>query len=313
VSAPPSSTLVVEFGGWYQCRMAIDPDPTWEPRGVSGYTRAVGRESDFDRVLWLQKADIPDGDYRRAEDGNPANQVGVVVTAARVDGGPAAGAACLVGAEVRLRRRAQYILWNQIVADGVERLVPPIVPFEIELRRRLPEGEIVLRRYDPLVPGETGDKFWEVGDPRLYRQRLPVDYVHLSSEVMEAIGVSDFNAYFQVRQEWLELQVGRAQDPVEREALAVRLGMIERFSQSPDPVASPGLMVNRLGLQCVWAHPIRGAGVVEGEPLLGGRVLHGGPDDPALYWHTRFWHGGWDGDLMRGFMQGELRAPFQPA
>jgi len=41
-------------------------------------------------------------------------------------------------------------------------------------------------------------------------------------------------------------------------------------------------------------------------------VLAGGIDDPALYWHTRFWHGGWDGDLLRGFMQGSLRTPFRP-
>lgn len=304
--------LVVQFGGWFQCRIPTDPDPTWEPRGVSGYTRAIGRETDFDRVICLQKSDIPhcDRNYRRAELRTPANEVGVTVKAARVEGVPGT-VDVLIGAEVRLLRNPEYILWNQIVADGVERLVPLVVPFEIEIRKQVEGGDIVLRRYDPLVPGEIGDKFWEIGEPRVYVQRLPTDYVHLSSEVMEATGISDFEGYFQMRKEWLELEITRTSDPVEQEALAVRLQAIDLFSQSPSS-AGPGLIVNRLGLQCVWEHPVRGEARVEGCDLLGGEVLAGGPDDPGLFWHTRFWHGGWDGDLLRGYMQGELRMPFRP-
>lgn len=303
--------LVVELGGWFQCRLPTDPDPTWEPRGVSGYTRAIGRETDFDRVICLQKSDIPhlDRNYRRAERGNPANEVGVTVKAARVEGG-SGSVDVLRGAEVRLLRNPEYILWNQIVADGVERIVPLVVPFEIEIRKRVQGGEIVLRRYDPLVPGETGDRFWEVGEPRLYAQRLPTNYVHLSSEVMEATGISDFGGYFQRRREWLELELTRTSDPVEQEALAVRLQAIDLFSPTPT-ATNPGLFENRLGLQCVWEHPVRGEARVQGSDLLGGEVLAGGLDDPELYWHTRFWHGGWDGDLLRGYMQGELRMPFR--
>ena len=311
MSALGTPRLVVQFGGWFQCRIPTDPDPTWEPRGVSGYTRAIGRETDFDRVICLQKSEIPhfDRNYRRAERVSPANEVGVTVKAARVEG--AQGTVdILEGAEVRLLRNPEYILWNQIVADGVERLVPLVVPFEIEIRKQVAGGEIVLRRYDPLVPGEIGDRFWEVGEPRLYVQRLPSDYVHLSSEVMESTGITDFEGYFQRRKEWLELEITRTPDPVEREALEVRLQAIDLFSQSPSPT-SPGLIVNRLGLQCVWEHPVRGEACIEGGDLLGGEVLAGGPDDPGRYWHTRFWHGGWDGDLLRGYMQGELRMPFR--
>jgi hypothetical protein len=31
----------LKFGGWFQCRLATDPDPCDEPRGVSGYVHAV--------------------------------------------------------------------------------------------------------------------------------------------------------------------------------------------------------------------------------------------------------------------------------
>ena len=313
MSAIETPKLVVQFGGWFQCRLPTDPDPTWEARGASGYTRAIGRETDFDRVICLQKSDIPNfnRNYRRAELGNPANEVGVTVTAARVEGVPGTRTVdVLCGAEVRLLRNPEYILWNQIVADGVERIVPLVTPFEIEVRKQVEGGEIVLRRYDPLVPGEIGDRFWEVGEPRVYVQRLPTNYVHLSSEVMEATGISDFQGYFQRRKEWLELEITRTSDPVEREALVVRLRTIDLFSQSPLPT-SPGLIVNRLGLQCVWEHPVRGEACVEGSDRLGGEVLAGGLDDPGHYWQTRFWHGGWDGDLLRGYMQGELRMPFR--
>jgi len=304
--------LLLQFEGWFQCRLATDPDPTWEPRGVSGYTRALGRESDFDGILYLQQGDIPDleRNYRKGET-SLSNDVGVRVTEAAIEGGKPLDV--LKDAQVRLLRGPQYILWNQIVADGVERLVPLIVPFEIEIRKKLlGGGEIVLRRYDPLVPGEIGDRFWETGEPRLYLGRLPVNYVHLSSEVMEAINVFDFNAYFQRRKEWLQLEIADTKDPVEREALEIRLSLIDDSSQSPDPVASPGLIENRLGLQCTWEHDVRGEACFEGADLLGGEVLAGGIDEPDLFWRTRFWHGGWDGDLFRCFMKGSLRVPFRP-
>jgi hypothetical protein len=306
------TNLLLQFEGWFQCRLATDPDPTWEPRGVSGYTRALGRESDFDGILYLQQSDIPDieHNYRKGES-SLNNDVGVLVTEARIEGGEPLDV--LKDAQVRLLRGPQYILWNQIVADGVERLVPLIVPFEIEIRKQLlGGGRIVLRRYDPLVPGELGDRFWETGEPRLYLGRLPVNYVHLSSEVMEAIQVFDFNAYFQRRKEWLQLKITDAKDPIEREALEIRLSLIDDSSQSPDPVASPGLIENRLGLQCTWEHDVRGEAHFDGADLLGGEVLAGGIDERDLFWHTRFWHGGWDGDLFRCFMKGSLRVPFRP-
>ena len=42
--------LVIEFNGWFQCRLATDPDPYDEPRGVSGYVHAYAGEPDLDRL-----------------------------------------------------------------------------------------------------------------------------------------------------------------------------------------------------------------------------------------------------------------------
>ena len=46
--------LVLEFEGWCSLRLPTDPDPSDEPRGISGYTFAFAGEPDFDRVLNLQ-------------------------------------------------------------------------------------------------------------------------------------------------------------------------------------------------------------------------------------------------------------------
>ena len=48
------STLTLNFEGWFQMRMATDPDPTDEKRGVSGYTFALAGEPDLDAKVHMQ-------------------------------------------------------------------------------------------------------------------------------------------------------------------------------------------------------------------------------------------------------------------
>ena len=45
------STLLLEFGGYFQMRMATYPDPTDELRGVSGYTFALAGDQFLDLFL----------------------------------------------------------------------------------------------------------------------------------------------------------------------------------------------------------------------------------------------------------------------
>ena len=46
--------LILNFEGYFQMRMATDPDPPDEPRGLSGYTFALAGEPDLDNLLHLQ-------------------------------------------------------------------------------------------------------------------------------------------------------------------------------------------------------------------------------------------------------------------
>ena len=43
--------IEVRYSGWFQCRLATDPDPYDEPRGVSGYLHAYVGEPDLDRRI----------------------------------------------------------------------------------------------------------------------------------------------------------------------------------------------------------------------------------------------------------------------
>jgi hypothetical protein len=45
---------LLHFKGWAQGRMPTDPDPSYEPRGVSGYSFALPGEADMDRVIYFQ-------------------------------------------------------------------------------------------------------------------------------------------------------------------------------------------------------------------------------------------------------------------
>ena len=71
--------ITLNFEGWFQCRLATDPDPSDEPRGVSGWTFAVAGEEDLDRIIRLQQPVSP-------RSPGPGSKVGVVVKAVSLDG-----------------------------------------------------------------------------------------------------------------------------------------------------------------------------------------------------------------------------------
>jgi hypothetical protein len=52
-------SMAIAFQGWWQMRMALDPDPNDEPRGVSGPTVALPDEPDFDGVIRFQNPVAP--------------------------------------------------------------------------------------------------------------------------------------------------------------------------------------------------------------------------------------------------------------
>ena len=307
------ATMKIQFEGFWQCRLSTDPDPTREKRGTSGYTVALPREPPFDRVVRTQRDQLtsaghelrqPFPPYKAALPGGGQWPFGVFVTS--VEGAPDARASSLlVGAELRLMQSPQFELRNQIVGDGVNRIAPPIVPFDVQIGSG---PHVHLRRSDPLDPAHPEKEIWEL-PPDVFAARVPVTYRHLSDEVVDTIfpGTTDANAqfiaYFNQRKQWLEARLSAPDlDPAEAAGYRTRASIIDSFTASGG--SDPGLIEDRLGLQAIWDHPIRGNDAVVSEPLAA-LVETGRP------WHTRFWMGGWDGDLMIGWMQGSLQIPLR--
>jgi len=156
------SDLSIHFAGFWQCRLSTDPDPTLERRGTSGYTFSLPRESDFDRIIKTQFDQIPARDFRQpfppylqAAAGAPPRRFGVFVTS--VENAPPAVADLLSGADLRLLRNPRFELRNEIVGDSINRIAPPIVPFDVQISRG---DRVYLRRSDPLDPNQPDKEIW---------------------------------------------------------------------------------------------------------------------------------------------------------
>ena len=308
-----SGTMKLHFEGFWQCRMSTDPDPTLEFRGTSGYTVALPREGDFDRVIRTQRDQIPENEFREPfppylatlPDGTTARPFGVAVT--RVENAPNQRIADLLqGAEFRLLNNPRFESRNQIVGDGINRIAPPIVPFDLQIGVK---DRAYLRRSDPLDINHPELEIWQLA-PNDFHHRVPVTYRHLSDEVVETIfppaEFTDtpnkiFNNYFSLRRLTLLQKLSAPDvDSLTAAGYRTRIRMID--SHPSKSVDEPGLIENRLGLQCIWEHDIRGNDAFVSEELA--KFV-----DPKSYWQTRFWMGGWDGDLLVGWTSGCLDLP----
>jgi hypothetical protein len=289
--------LQAGFEGYFMCRIATDPDPNNEPRGRSGYTMALTSEDPLDQVIRLQ----PD-DYVRRNLRKPAaaigRDVGVTVTKVSFDGRPWPGDHPLTGAAVRLLGREDifpgpiFESRNNIVGSD-DSMAFVVNPFELAI-----DGDaIALRAVDHLNPARPDQPIWEIGDPALYGRRFPTAFESSSLEVMQAISVFDGYAYFRGRRAFLQEEIARLRAAADELAIQEAKSRLYQLELWGDRV------INKLGFRLAWEFDINGPQSAEGD--LGGRAA---TDQP---WHVGFWFGGWDGDLLVGYMRGVLSIPFE--
>jgi hypothetical protein len=291
-------------------RAASAPDPAHERRGMSGCTMALVGEDPLDRVLWLQ-----DCDYVRKNFRYPADvlriRVGVSVSDVRFDGAPyEPGFRRLAGARVCLRDPAGRGPTGERCADlvaGSPFWALLIEPFHLCIQSQ--DSGVAITATDHLDVAHPERLSWQIDDPSLYERRLPVFVDPRSAEVAAAIGVFDAPTYFRDRRRWLRERIARIgarlaheANPVEREGLAAqrqsfesRLYQLEQWDY---------YMAERLPYQLSWDLACNGEQDIRGD--LGGTAQPGQP------WLVRFWLGGWDCDLLIGYMRGSLSMPFRP-
>jgi hypothetical protein len=280
--------ITLNFEGWFQCRLATDPDPSDEPRGVSGWTFAVAGEEDLDRIIRLQQPVSP-------RSPGPGSKVGVVVKAVSLDGQHVLDHP-LVGGQLELLDEPKFEGRNGIVAEDATEFIHP---FHLQLTG----GGVSLRREDILDPQDPKRNIHEV-DPSVLRRRQPVEGETVErAEIAEATGIMDYVAYRRERKEKLDEELQGTNDPVIQAALQKR---IDDLDESLDP-EKRDIRVGIQGASLIYRFAIRGpAEVVDERDTLGGLV----GTSPA--WPIEFWVGGWDADALCGYMRGRLQVPFRP-
>lgn len=293
--------LRLEFEGYFQMRMATDPDPTDELRGVSGYTFALAGEPDFDAKIHLQ----PDEDGVCERDFGPSNKkvprVGVTVRRATQDGQARPD---LLGARVAFLD-AKILEHNGMLVRNDLFIIEP-------LRVRVSSADnkdILLEREDWLNPADPQMPQWEATSQMLVR-RQPKRFVTNSPEVAAATGLPDPSNKSlienrQERRESLEALLKVTKDKTKRAALETRIEQLKIVEQWWN--LSEGSWNERpidrraytLALQLEgWDIDVNGHIF---QNTLGG--------DPTRPWPLRFWMGGWDGDALCAYMRGSWEIP----
>jgi hypothetical protein len=292
------------------CRIAVDPDPTNEPRGRSGYTMALASEDPLDQVIRLQ----PD-DYVRRNLRKPAERlgfhVGVEVRSVTFDGAPCDCSPNLLGARVRLAGKNEmfdgpiFESRNSIVGSD-DTMMFVINPFDLVVEKKGDDGQTLLslRAFDYVNPGAIEQELWQIADPAIYGRRLPTVFIGSSPEAKQAISVFNGYSYFRGRRAFLQEEIDRLQslggdDPATELAIEEARSRLYQLEFWGDTI------ISKLGFLVQWEFDINGPQEVKGD--LGGRA------DTEQPWHVRMWFGGWDGDLLMGYIRGALSIPFEPA
>jgi hypothetical protein len=265
--------LRLRFGGWFQCRLATDPDPSDEPRGVSGSIKALPGEPDLDRIIRLQPPAFSRSHTR---------QVGVEVREVRLDGEllrhhPLAGAA------VNLLGDPVFKGENGVVAeDGKE----PIVPFIF----RVASEQVALTRACRDAPA-----FTEFPYPGL--QALGI--VPAPGRIADATGIDNLQRCLDERVARLKEDKEKEQDPTCLENIRRRIALLTEVDGSGQRTAT-----RSFGVTLPYLVPLAGDGSVKDpDGRLGANI------DLDRPWTAEFWMGGWDPDAMCAYMQGYLSVP----
>jgi hypothetical protein len=319
---PVAKLLELQFQGWFMCRIATDPDPTNEQRGVSGYTMALVQEDPLDQVIrtQLDESDPADRKFLETNLRPPAQEMGIKiavdVNGVLFDGQPYFGAAreALLGARLYLEGTNPpfpgpiFDSRNNIVGSD-DNMFFVVNPFELAIKQG---DRVVIRAEDHLNPAQPEQKIWEIEDPQTYARRLPSAFVSSSTEAQAAIRVFDGHTYFSDRVKYLrqliaKLRAEQARAGSEAEKAALD-GQIQALTTRIFQIEFWGSRIEtKLAFQLTYAFNVNGPqSVHDPENLLGGTV------DCDQPWPVTFWFGSWDGDLLIGWMQGSLSLPFRP-
>lgn len=276
--------MELQFEGYFQCRLATNPDPTDELRGVSGYTFALAGEPDLDRIIRFQTPIAVRSHGPR---------VGVRVTTVAIDGERRADHV-LVEAAVDLLNHPRFESRNVILSDD-RGGVGVIHPFVVQISKQ----GVSLRRED-LFDCQQPDLPLHQISPMTLNRRAPRQLdgmVYEPERVAALVGVEDAVAFRSARRLALE----RDREAVENSILAAALDKRIRELSNSDPRNIRTVILN-VGQDRRF--DINGpTEIIDREDQLGVQC------DTERDWPIEFWMGAWDADALCGFVKGKLSIP----
>lgn len=282
-------TLEVRFQGWFQIRLATDPDTTDEPRGVSGYTFALPGEPDLDRILRFQL----DGTSLR--DGSPlVNEAtfGVKVHEVALRG-QAAPDHPLVGAPVHVPPDAKFHMRNYVLTDG-EAGTECIDPFALTFGD---PSAALLARDDVLYPPDPAAALWDV--PLAWMRRRGGKFQPAPGVFQQVTNFDDPAAYRSARLVALRALRAAADERGDTVATAGYDRRIEQFlSYGPDDRRTMALTFSEHR-----SFALNGDAVLADAGRIGGQV------DAGVPWPMELTQAVWDADLLCGWASGQLSVP----
>lgn len=292
--------LLLEFEGYYQMRMATDPDPTDEKRGVSGYTFALAGEPDLDAKVHFQPDEPGVWEREFGPKGTPGPRVGVTVRRASIDGKAEPN---LEGAKVQFID-AQILEHNGVLIRNDYFFIDPL-----HVRVYKDAKNVLAERLDWVSPAQPSMPLWEATSAMLLR-RQPKQFVSNSPVVAAATGLKDASiatliANRDERRGNLEKLLDETTDETRRAALVTRIEQLKIVTQWWN--LTQGTWKNRpidrraaqLALLCDgWDIDVNGE--VRANSVGG---------DPTRPWPLKFWMGGWDGDALTSYVRGTWEIP----
>lgn len=295
-----TTNYLLQFKGWAQGRIPTDPDPSNEPRGVSGYTFALPGEPDLDRIIYFQPGK---GIVQRSH--TPA--IGVQVTGGvefvtQGNGGdttfvsktPITEGHPLFNARVNLLNDSVFDSRNStIIYNGFGVMNPFILSIE-------GKGLSINRRFypDPTKPQNDLEKYSIDTLTPFMLNMVVMDSV----EMILNTGVLDRSAFRNERlallRNDLAILVGKKtkskKELIEIAALEKRISELEMNDPS-------NRRTRQIGTQVLINYPLNAENA-----KLGNRTIK-----PTADWPTMIWMGGWDADSLGFYIYGTVQIIIQ--
>jgi hypothetical protein len=293
------AVITLNFAGYIQCRLATDPDPTDERRGVSGYTFALPGEPDLDWTIYTQPGK---GVVTRP---GVEREVGVRVTGgfcgteAIVKGHPLFEAPVALEDNPRFEERNYVVITQQF---GV------IAPFKMRVLGK----DIELFR----------QVHFYVGKPLDY-PLLETPQANLMPYTLQA---------FNVGMPQCAALLGPSQNPsvYRADRLAKLLDIKQRSRLTPDGLAAINKRIEQLRMDdprdrrtgqlvnsASYSYSVNGPASIRlgkgpatwlnghFDPQEGWQYHL--PDRPLLPWPCSFWIGSWDADSLTCYISGTIQ------